>query len=738
MFNIGMRRLPKACFLLFACLGIAGAEEQSMKMYNNQNIGEVTLSKQTMFADARGIGTTYYISVPKDAHYCISTVTNGVEGKEYNVTVDGNSFVEGKITLGNGWQSGLIVDGTSIGAVKTIHLSKGNHTVSFSGKGPEVPFIERIRIAEKESDARLSAVDLIAWTKTLSAKTLPADYVAKKATGLTALAAAAYTPGPQDPPKYQYFGQTNLSITTTTCQETYLTAGATATFETSGSTVDPVMYVFSKNSPSKYSWSNDDRAAGNIESKISFTVPKSDNYLVVLRSYTSGQTGSTTIKYNGSTWLSGAAIGGTFVYLSYPAVSGVTNYFTCKPGEGVYTTDTRLFTVSGWTSPANGYNDDYASQGGDFVWGYWSRIKLTNLDATYCLVSRFSGTGTATCDLYAKLPFSNLPSQIPVPGLKADDAMKSSDASGDYNCFAWTGGITSSIVVPFQPLSPWCVDGDRIASFDRYYGNNPPRYIGAPNYVRVDPSTPGIMIEVLGNSSHGQISNPGNNEMHGYDWESRFSSGTDRIFHPRSGLYGYYGSPYISYKPSGTSSASAQGQIVAENGVTLSAKATALGITGPLSFDSSVALGLTVMRNASFTDEEKNKIAALTDRIPVSLKKEFSSRMGRWQKKWSDSKFALLADPRDSMRSEEYTPLKNLCDSTGEAVWPLLFDKAQENLPYFSVLLEDVVLKSAKSEMSAVNLELGGSQFTADGAYIYTTNKDRWVTLCKKLLMNRF
>jgi hypothetical protein len=243
------------------------------------------------------------------------------------------------------------------------------------------------------------------------------------------------------------------------------------------------------------------------------------------------------------------------------------------------------------------------------------------------------------------------------------------------------------------------------------------------------------VVDILGAFDHAQVRKPGNNEMHGYAWESKYSGIDERLFHPRTAL-----APPItySYKPGSLPASSMQGQISDVNGVALTAKARALGITGPLSFDSSVALGLTVVRNASFTDAEKNKIAALIDKIPASLRNEFSSRMGRWQKKWSDPKLAFLADPRDSMRSEEYKPLKDLCDSAGAAVWPLLFDKTKENLPYINVLLEDELLKSAKSEMSAVNTEVGGIQFSSDGAYIYTTDKDRWVTLCKKLLNKRF
>jgi hypothetical protein len=87
---------------------MTGADERLLKMHDAESIGNVTLNKETMFADSRGTGRSYYISVAKDAFYYVSVVTNGVIGKEYDVTIDNMSFMEGKVELGNGWQSLLI------------------------------------------------------------------------------------------------------------------------------------------------------------------------------------------------------------------------------------------------------------------------------------------------------------------------------------------------------------------------------------------------------------------------------------------------------------------------------------------------------------------------------------------------------------------------------------------------------------------------------------------------------
>jgi hypothetical protein len=127
--------------------------ECRFKDCNGIKIGEATLSKEAVFADLKGVGKVYYFSVPKNAPYFISVVTNGASGQEYDVITDDRKFVEGKIKLEDGWQASFVMDQSSISAPQAIRFSKGEHTISIIGKGPEVPFIEHIRIAENQIDA---------------------------------------------------------------------------------------------------------------------------------------------------------------------------------------------------------------------------------------------------------------------------------------------------------------------------------------------------------------------------------------------------------------------------------------------------------------------------------------------------------------------------------------------------------------------------------------------------------
>jgi hypothetical protein len=80
--------------------------------------------------------------------------------------------------------------------------------------------------------------------------------------------------------------------------------------------------------------------------------------------------------------------------------------------------------------------------------------------------------------------------------------------------------------------------------------------------------------------------------------------------------------------------------------------------------------------------------------------------------------------------------LKDFCLKQGKTILSLLFAKAQEEPPFIQVLMEDAIQISSLPEAQAVETEFTGNQFSNDGTFIYTTNKDRRISLCKKLLKN--
>jgi hypothetical protein len=514
-----------------------------------------------------------------------------------------------------------------------------------------------------------------------------------------------------------------------------------------------MLYFFNADNPTQStSWVT----SGNA---ISVTIPVTGVYMVMVRAYWTGDRGTADLYYNNALYQSGIIVAGTY-YAVNLTKSGALNYFTANPGAASQNTDTYIFLSTFRNSvPIMAYNDDYQGSG-DFNWAWLSR-KLFNFagwpnpfNRAYIFGSAYASWADGNCDYY----FCNSNSDIIgpyFPNLKADDAIKSANSTPYgttpyYNCISWSGGVTAEWIWP-PTDNRWKSSLGSLDAFDKFYKNTPVRYTGAINYpTRVSPSTAGVEVDLWATGSnpnysytHGSAIKPANNQMHGYDWESKPGSNT-RTFHPRNALNNVngYGAVVWSYKRAGalasasTMQASGAPTMETNNNFASSPKMQAMGINRPLSFDSSIALGLTMMRNVSFTDVEKSKNSALIALIPNIIKNQFALKYAAWQKTWDDPRIAILSNPQEYAKSAAYNSLKDFCLKQGTVIGPLLFTKAQEEPPFIQVLLEDVMQISTSPEMQAVESEFSGNQYTADGTFIYTTNRDRRVSLCKKLLKN--
>ena len=720
------------CFaglLLLAGFGVTLAEEQNLKMCNKQNVGNAMLLKEIMFSDLRGIGRTFYVDVAKDAKYFMSTVMNGIDGKEYDITIDGKTFVEGKVKTKNGWQALMVAEKSNILVSKAIFLSKGNHSISFSGKGPEIPQIEKISIAEAESNAQLSASDLLSWTKVMSSKVMPSNYLEQKKSDT--LSSSQLSVAAASDPLYKYAAQLETSFSYSTFTSIYLTAGSVVTFGTYGSTVDPVMYVFNYSNPASFSLCNDD-FGGSYESQISFTVPTTASYAIVLRSYYAGSSGTTTIKYNGTPLLTGTAIGGTMVYMPTVNSTGELNYFTAKPNTDPYSidTDTRLFIMPNWTGAISGYNDDYYGSG-NFTWGRFSRIKSSS-SVSYCLVMHYYSGMSGVCDVYGKCGNGTEIIGSYFPNLKADDAIKSSDQNGYYNCINWSGGIVSAT------SSVWVNPFSTVEDFDNYYLNNypglTPRYAGAENFTRTGATTGNTAVNVWASGktppytytfTHGSVKKPANSQLHGYDWESKCGDNI-RVFHPENALNGPgYGNVVYRYKPTGTY---AQTQ-----------KMVAMGINQPIkTMDESVKLGLTTINKVVFSDGEKSQLARNINKIPGDISNEYRVKFDNWRKTWDLAPTKFMSNTRDYAKSDEYNAFQNFCLKQGKQIWPLLFDSFQNGNLFLINIFEDLMYTDRKNLMDDVKMKNETTRYSADGTYIVYSLDGNWREFCKKVLELEF
>lgn len=742
------KRLSALFLLLLTAFLAAMTTEQTLKIHNQKNIGDgITLNKETIFADSRGVGRAYYITVQNDGKFFISLVTNGASGKEYSMTVDNQNCIEGKVKLGDGWQAGFVVDPSLTAQSKSIRLAKGDHSISFIGKGPEAPFIERIQIAKSETDAQLSAQDLVANDQKLSSKIMPPDYLMKKANGTLNLAQAAVSSDPSNP-LGAYRGALDVSFNYSFCTEFYLNYAQSVDFKTKNSSVDPVMYVFSISEPQNFSWCNDD-GGGGWESYVGFSAPKAGMYIIALRSYFAGQSGACQLLCNGSTWFSSAAIGGKMVYVGdYTSQGGELNFFTAKPGvvsPGV-TYDTRLFTMPGYTSAANGYNDDYPKLG-SFSWGSLSRIKQTfNEEVKYCLIMHYYSGYNTTVDLYAKCNNKTTPltddDERYFPYYMPDDLIKSADANSNYNCISWSGGRTD-LGQNFAPNvrdcgnNVWYDSRGPKQCYDNFYGNvdaqgNPKPRGSDPNHCltyqstlnsnesivdlyfwKDGPNAPWPDPNISENYTHATVRKPGDNYYHGYDWESKFCEG-ERFFHERYSLQGrMFGYVRFYYKKkTGTIATAMVGQTVK---------------------------GDKEAEPISLPSRERDKLNSLIKNLPSSQNMLFENLYQAWKKTWKSPTLVMKIHPDEFFRSEEYAKFSDFCKVDGKAIAPLLMKKCLEGDELAGSAICNLKLFSNVDEiMEKTRRESPQGQISADGYFILDSSRSSWVRFVRNVLAYQY
>lgn len=517
-------------------------------------------------------------------------------------------------------------------------------------------------------------------------------------------------------PAGNYSHRMSVQYNYTFYQSIYLNAGQNVTFETKNSNTDPVMYLFYSNNPDQGSWMNDDGGSG-LNSKISVTIPVSGYYYVLLRSYSSSNPGVGDLYKDGSVYQSRAAIAGA-LEASTSSKTGDLNYFTCKSSG-----DTRLWLIAGGRNGSiKAENDDY--RGGDFNWYRLSRVK-GNFSApiTHCIVSAYGSNSQGSCDLYMACENSTVMPYF--PNLKAEDAIQSAPQTNDYNCASWSGGrvdlgryFWASSPQNYQNLSsPWYVSGNFWQSWDNFFGNNPSRFTGAPNYARSGANASNGEVAMWkkpnGGYTHFSVRKPANNHPHGYDWESK-PGGLMRTFHPRDALNGDgYGQIDTYYKRTGSSSRS-------------------------YTLEESVNLGLTVLQDVKLNEEEIDLLNALKAKTPVEVSNTFNEKLARLYKKANSPEMIVHSNPQFLYETTEYKEIINYCNAQGKTVWPLLFENIffnkKKDLDYLSISLLNKVTPDFGYLMEEVKEEWSANNYNKEGAYIAPSPVANTKNYAKKLL----
>ncbi|MBN1576118.1 MAG: hypothetical protein JW913_06180 [Chitinispirillaceae bacterium] len=500
-----------------------------------------------------------------------------------------------------------------------------------------------------------------------------------------------------------------------------LYSGATVNFEVRNATKPYILYLFNTSGTStSNSWVVTSPSGTN--KSITKTIPSTGTYMVVIRAYISSNPGTCDLYYNGSIRVRECIVAGN-VFWSLLNKTGTLNYFSANPEGSVYDKDTYIFLVTDINQPIAASNDDYHGSG-DFNWGWLSRIKI-DLNGwpnpggwVGVIASSYSSGASWMADCYMKNS-NQTPDDGMFPNLKADDAINSSWATGNYNCVAWSGGLTI-FGVPTFPLE-W--------EWDSYYKNTypglDPRYAGTENFERTTNADEAV-IDVYRNTNftHAQVRRYANRHMHGYDWESK-TGRDERFFHPRYALEGYqsfqYGQIYMHYKSTGTYAATA--------------KSDAMGINRPLTLKESVDLGLTRINNVYYSTEEAAALEERSKKIKSSTRCAFSEKYRNWERTWDEALLRYSSNNKDFAKSDEYKNFLRFCSENGKTVWPLLFTLInEENIYNVSVLLEELFYPEYKWVMDAIQNRNNAGRFDDDGTCVVYTPTGNWREFCRTIL----
>ena len=692
--------------LLLLCTVIAAAQKTETKVYPAGSMAGEARLLSSYGHYSNGISSrVFVVDIPAPGNYYISALVNMQAGKAWAVTVDNNSadyLQPGK----DGWQFGQA-------GSRPVFIQAGKHVIGIRGTDAMVPMTEELNLtgASLVAGNKIPAAiqQFLQKNDILKAQPLPSFKSAAEAGDETNLV----LPNPMG----SYDHAVDEGFTYTHYSTVYLTAG-NHTFTTSGSSINRALTVFNPSNYT-YSWSNVNGGPGG-ESGLYLIVGLAGYYTVMLRPVTDGQTGTTNIILDGSTLVSNAVIGGRRFAMS-ALKGGDMNFFTCRLTAG----DTRMFVSRYAYSSVRGYNDDYYGGGGTWAWGTSSRIKknFNGSDSVqYAFVSAYSPASTGVCDVYMGTGNSNLPVLEPqnFPQLTTDDAIMTAPMNnGYYNCISWSGGVTSAFIWPPYALSTYsCNNGNLLQCFDNFYSNNPVRYPGAWNYTRTGATSANAVVDLWKTASaytHASVRKPGNNNPHGYDWESK-PGALDRTLHPRNALTNanWYGSVSNYYKPTGTYARTAGAQYAFE------------------SDQDAINAGVAVYDKASLTRGATEKLKRLLLKNNESVKEQFDALYNAWDA--TKAANASLSDPEMYCKNKAYQALERFAMANETPAMLKAFDKFIKGDQIMGVLIWTLTKNKYSKLLDDVKAERLASLYDEQGRYRIHGDYDNGVLYIEKIL----
>lgn len=731
----------KRALLLCVCLFSFTYGENVENVVKNFKAGPMVKKGKIYDLDKKSILQISY-NVEKDDFYYLSAYLCRPKDSVMSVYINNLNIKDGNfIASSNGWQSCQLLKDDD-GTAKPVYLKRGINEFYFTNNSIELPLIDELKISQVSNLSKINMVEFEDWLtaiKNTKREMLQTSSKSDFENNAVAMAAAEWEPGQNQDPLYQYNGYVNQQLSYTFMTEVYLSANVSTVFETSNPSAgaDPVMYLIDDDNPGLLSLVDDD-GAGALQSKITVTAPASGWYRLILRSYSVNSTGTVDIRKNGSLFISGAPIAGKMYYCNTSTNTYVHQYFTCEPYLKDYQ-DTYMFVSSSYKSPIIGFNDDFSCSSiyGDYDWRYMSRIFVDKQIITYAMVACYNPSSINNiCDIYLgnrEIKLTNFYL------LKKYDQIKSAESSMYYNCIAYSGGITNeNFWPPLQSMAGPYYDPDPLTAFDNYYANRSGytqekvlRHAGAIDFTRNGANYQNSLIDLWGRNystgvdyTHASVKKYADQNMHGFDWESK-PGPNHRIFHIRHGLNGgSYGEVLLHYKQNSTT------EIRSIE-------------SSPQVMDANEALSLNLEvtdSNVLFTTEEEEKIAFYNKKIKTKLKEKIVNSFNNLVRLIEfDSIISFQSNPLFIKEHSIYKELLSVCSTNKNKIVPLIFNLMKSDNSYLYLLLfDDLILKDNIEKYEELIAEYTLNQFDDQGRHILYSHKNIMMKLAKSVLAEKY
>ncbi len=512
---------------------------------------------------------------------------------------------------------------------------------------------------------------------------------------------------------YNYTYANASSITYTYFTTKVLQSGQRYIFQTEKATnydeCDTELYLFKANmvATDTATWYNDDISQSNRYSKIDVVIPSTGQYVLMAKVYsglyTSGAlpTGHCNVcsidpNTNVKSYLSTDALLGGYL-LSMPTNQvyiGSYNSFTANLSDNYDTVMYVLYRNGNTDRKVIGFNDNYENNTnpGDHYWGNCSRISQDYNPATIqprcVIVSSKCSEAIGNAEIYAMCKEKYTDINF-FPNFKEDDSIISDSEVTSYNCISYSGGISAGWITPTFTrynttsgrLTPW-YNSNMETAYDNFYGNNPPRYNGATTYVNTLNSNEAV-INVYKNGSeytHAAVKKPGNNQPHGYAWESKCGK-EPRVFHELNSLnndaVGKYGHPTRYYKISGTYSSAIP---ESENGI---------------SFEESVNSGYTIIMDVQANENEISFLKEIVNEIEQDKIDNYDNLYSSWINAINNNEqLRFTNDYYYYTKIAEYDELRNYIDTNPELLFSIIRDYLEGvNNVYITTLFDYIIVE---------------------------------------------